>query len=97
MSNDLKLTTLAWVRLILTDRAQRRRWISGVLLSIIVVFVLGNWPLASWISSSPWIFLAWWGGCALLCFFLIVFTLYDVLRVIQEERENFVGKGEKDD
>ena len=68
---------------------------SGILFAIVVVFVLGNWPLASWIASSPWIFLAWWGGCIFLCFFLIFFALYDALRVIHEERERVKLKEKK--
>ena len=77
----------------LRDRARRRQFISGLLLIIIIIFCLGNWPLASWLSKGIWRFLFYWGGCTLLCLFLILMAVFDALSVIKEEREK-LGLGD---
>jgi len=78
--------SLAIAAVTLADRQKRRKFISGLLMVIIGVFCLGNWPLKSWVDSSLWRILFWWGGCAFLSLLLVLFALFDVLAVIQEEK-----------
>ena len=33
-----------------------------------------------------WMFLLWWGGCAMVTCLVLMFALYDALAVIREER-----------
>ncbi|MGJ8694813.1 MAG: hypothetical protein ACSHYF_00715 [Verrucomicrobiaceae bacterium] len=97
MSSQPSLVTLslAIAQVTLRERARRRKLIAGVLMAILAVFVVGNWPLADFLGASIWLMLIWWGGCVFLCFFLALLALYDALSVVREEREKMgVGKVE---
>ena len=56
-------------------------------------FSRGKWALYSaathhdWLKADVWRFIIWWGGCGLLAIFVVLFALYDVMRVIREERD----------
>lgn len=78
--------SLAIAVVTLSDRKKRRKFITGLLILIIAVFCLGNWPLKSWVDDSLWRMLFWWGGCAFLCVLLVLFALFDALAAIQEEK-----------
>lgn len=72
---------------ILHDRTLRRRMLGRCALLMLAVFAVGLWVIDGWLMGSLWRFLIWWSGCAALAVFVIVFALYDALRVIREERE----------
>jgi hypothetical protein len=78
--------SLAIAAVTLADRKKRRKLISGLLLLIVGVFVVGNWPMKSWVDASLWRLLFWWGGCTLLCLLLVLFAVFDALAVIREEK-----------
>lgn len=80
----------------LTDRSRRRKLISGMLIGILTLFVLGAWPLAQLLGSSLWFMLIWWGGSTLLCLFLVMLALYDALSVVKEERTKMGLRKEED-
>jgi hypothetical protein len=85
---------IAIARVTLFERVRRRKLMSGILIAILVLFGLGNWPLDRWLSSSIWLMILWWGACMALCFFLVMLGLYDALAVIREEREKLsLNKG----
>ena len=71
----------------LKDRTQRRRAMSSFAFVLLGVFAAGLWGIDGWLQENVWRFLFYWGGCALLALFLMVFALFDVLAVIREERE----------
>jgi hypothetical protein len=73
-------------RAILRDRAERRKVIGRMLLAALLVMAAGLWLVDDWLASSPWGFLLWWGGCAVLTCLVLLFALYDALAVIREER-----------
>ena len=89
--------SLAIAAVTLADRKKRRKFISGLLLLIIGVFVVGNWPLDSWIERSLWRMLFWWDGCAVLCLLLVLFAAFDALAVIGEEKRKLGIKNPLDD
>lgn len=91
-NSGLVQMSLAIAAVTLADRKKRRKFISGLLMIIIGVFCLGNWPLKEWVDSSLWRMLFWWGGCAFLCLLLVLFALFDALAVIQEEKRK-IGLG----
>ena len=72
---------------ILHDRTERRRFILWVILGLLGMFAVGNWPLAAWLEDSPWRFLVWWGASALLAIFLFLLGLYDFLATMKEIKE----------
>lgn len=74
---------------ILHDRTQRRRLLGQIAGLLLVVFSVGLWVIDGWLAKGLWRFLIWWGGCGVLALFVIVFALYDAMRVIREERERF--------
>lgn len=57
------------------------------------MLALGLWGIDGWLWSSPWRAIIWWGACGLGTLFVILFTLYDALAVIREER---AGHGKKE-
>lgn len=74
-------------RAILYDRAERRKWLGWMVMIPLGMLAVGLWVLDKWIWESAWRVLFWWGGCAAMTFFVIVFALYDAMAVIREERQ----------
>jgi len=89
--------SLAIAAVTLANRKRRRKFISGLLVLIIGIFALGNWPLEAWIERSLWRMLFWWGGCAFLCLLLVLFAAFDALAVIGEEKRKLGIKNPLDD
>lgn len=88
--------SVAIARVTLMERSRRRKLISGILIAILFLFGLGNWPLEKLLANSLWVMLLWWGGCAFLCLFLVMLALYDALSVVKEERAK-MGFGKEED
>lgn len=57
------------------------------LVLLMVVFSLGWWVIDEWLAADVRRFILWWGACGAICVFMVLFALYDVTRVIREERE----------
>ncbi|MEM9080235.1 MAG: hypothetical protein AAGC74_06020 [Verrucomicrobiota bacterium] len=72
---------------LLRDRGARRRFLAQLLIGILVLLVLGNWPLREWVGETPWRFLVWWGMTAFLTIWMLMLAVYDALRVVREIRE----------
>jgi hypothetical protein len=51
------------------------------------MFAIGLWGIDGWLKAELIRFVLWWGACGLLAIFVMLFGLYDVMRVIREERE----------
>ena len=73
-------------RAILHDRAERRKWLGGMVLVPLVMMGFGLWVINDWIWASLWRVLFWWGSCAVATCLVGVFALNDSLRVFREER-----------
>jgi hypothetical protein len=73
-------------RAILYDRTERRKWLFGIALVPLGMLVIGLWVIDGWLWDSVWRVLIWWGACALVTVFAMLFALYDALAVIREER-----------
>lgn len=71
-------------RTLLQFRETRRKIIFYTIMSLLVVFAIGNWPLAGWLEDSPIRLLFYWGGCAILAIFLFLLGLYDFLTIMKE-------------
>ena len=71
----------------LHDRSTRRKLMGRSLALLLAVFAIGLWVIDDWLTHNLWGFIVWWGGCAFLALFVVVFALYDVMRVIREERD----------
>ena len=74
-------------RTLLQFRETRRKIIFYTIVALLVVFALGNWPLASWLEETPGRFLFYWAGCAFLSIFLFLLGLYDFLRIIKNYKD----------
>jgi peptidoglycan biosynthesis protein MviN/MurJ (putative lipid II flippase) len=72
---------------ILHDRTLRRKAMARSLALLLAVFAIGLWAIDEWLAADLWRFILWWGGCAFLAVFVVVFALYDAMRVIREERD----------
>jgi polyferredoxin len=71
---------------VLRDRFARRRWMGAFLLTSLGMIAAGVWVLDAWLASGPMVFLLWWGACALLTFFTLLFAVYDALAAVKEEK-----------
>ena len=78
---------------ILRDRSARRRWLGAFLFASLVMIAAGVWVLDSWLESGPMVFLLWWGACALLTLFTLLFAVYDALAAVKEEKARAMGGG----
>lgn len=74
-------------RALLQYRETRRKIIFFTIVGLLVVFALGNWPLANWLGESVGRFLFYWAGCAFLAVLLFLLGLYDFLAIMREYRE----------
>lgn len=74
-------------RALLQFRETRRKIIFYTIVALLVVFALGNWPLASWLEETPGRFFFYWAGCAFLSIFLFLLGLYDFLRIIKNYKD----------
>lgn len=72
---------------ILHDRTLRRKAMARSLVLLLAVFAIGLWVIDKWLATNLWRFVLWWGGCAFLAAFVVLFALYDAMRVIREERD----------
>ncbi len=72
---------------ILHDRPARRRAMGRSAALLLAMFAIGLWGIDSWLKADLWRFIAWWGACGFLAIFVMLFALYDVMRVIREERD----------
>ncbi len=79
--------SLAIAAVTLGDRKKRRRFISGLLFFSLAYFCFGNWVIDSWLGRGLGRMLTYWGFMALMLVFVMLFTLYDALAVIGEERQ----------
>ena len=75
-------------RALLQYRETRRKIIFYTIVAILVVFGLGNWPLADWLEDHPMRFLFYWAACAFLAIFLFLLGLYDFLSIMKEYKEH---------
>jgi len=80
--NDSKLIA----RAVLHDRAARRRILARMVGVAFLQIAVGLWLVDGWLAKSPWFFLLWWGGLALLSCMVMLFALYDALASFREER-----------
>lgn len=71
---------------ILRDRSTRRRWLCAFLLVSLGMIAAGVWVIDVWLASGPMVFLLWWGACALLTIFTLLFAVYDGLAAVKEEK-----------
>jgi fatty acid desaturase len=74
-------------RMILLSRKLRRKVLMQLTVVLVLVVVIGAWPLASWLASNVWLFLVWWGICVFYGLMVILLSLYDMLSVFKEVRE----------
>ena len=72
---------------ILYDREQRRRWVLRFLMVTLGWIAVGLWVVDGWLAESPLRFIIWWGICGLMAVILMIFSLYDSVAVVQEERD----------
>ena len=75
-------------RMILHTREMRRKVLLQLVIVLLVLVVLGAWPLAGWLSGNMWLFLLWWGASLFYGLMVILLAIYDMLAVLKEERES---------
>jgi hypothetical protein len=73
--------------MILHTRVMRRKVLLQLVVVLLVLVVLGAWPLAGWLSGNMWLFLLWWGASLFYGLMVILLAIYDMLAVLKEERE----------
>lgn len=72
-------------RAMLHDRIMRRKLMLIVLMSLIAAVALGTWGIDSILSSNIALFCVYWGGLCIGVLFLILFCIYDMLKVLKGE------------
>lgn len=82
---------------ILHDRTQRRKFVLQLLVLLLGLVVIGFWPMASWLGGNVWRFLIWWGFVAFLTVWIVLFAIYDMLRVVREERDKVLSEIKPED
>ena len=76
---------------ILRDRSARRGWLGAFLLASLGMIAAGVWVIDAWLALEPMVFLLWWGACALLTIFTLLFAVYDGLAAVKEEKARAKG------
>ena len=75
-------------QMILHTRQMRRKVLLQLVIVLLVLVVLGAWPLAGWLSGNMWLFLLWWGASLFYGLMVVLLAIYDMLAVFKEERGN---------
>lgn len=75
-------------QMILHTRQMRRKVLLQLVIVLLVLVVLGAWPLAGWLSGNMWLFLLWWGASLFYGLMVVLLAIYDMLAVLKEERGN---------
>lgn len=75
-------------QMILHTRQMRRKVLLQLVIVLLVLVVLGAWPLAGWLSGNMWLFLLWWGASLFYGLMVVLLAIYDMLAVLKEERES---------
>jgi hypothetical protein len=91
-NDDWWVISLGVARMILHERAQRRRLMLRILAGLLAMFALGLWGIDDWLRGGVWRFLGWWATCAGLAVFVFLLAAYDAVAVVREEREKVFGK-----
>ncbi len=78
---------VALSRAILHDRTTRRKWLGTAAFLMLGLFALGLWGIAGWLADSPLRFGLWWLGVACWTLVVLLFSLYDAMAAIREERD----------
>lgn len=79
-------------RAILYDRNERRKWLGWMILVPLLMMAAGLWLIDDWLWESPLRAVSWWAACALSTLIVLLFSLYDALAVLREEREKIQSK-----
>lgn len=77
----------AIAKAILHDRPQRRKWMLRWMLATVGWMAVGLWMIDGWLEGSVWRFIIWWGICGVMAVILMIFSLYDSVAVVKEEKE----------
>lgn len=85
MSFITMCTTVA--RGILHERALRRKMMMQLGIVLICLTAAGLYWIDSWLAMSPWRFAIFWLAVLAYTSLLLLFCLYDMLRVIREEHD----------
>jgi hypothetical protein len=72
---------------ILRDRSQRRNVLGGFAFAMLAMLAFGLWGIDDWLKESVLRFGIYWAVCGLLCLFVLLFALFDMLATLKEERE----------
>lgn len=71
-------------RALLRDRTARRRFLAYLVIVVVTLLILGNWPLSSWVEETRPRFVVWWGGTTFLTIWMLLLAMYDASRVRRE-------------
>lgn len=74
-------------RAILEDRTARRKILLQLAIVMLVAVIIGFWPLSGWLEAEFWRFGFYWLMVGLLTIFLVLFALYDIGKVVEEEKK----------
>ena len=72
---------------VLNDRRMRRKVLGGFATTMLVMFAVGLWGIDEWLEKSALRFGIYWLLCGGLTIFVMIFAIFDALKVIKEERE----------
>ena len=73
-------------RAVLEDRQMRRKVLGTFAVVMLSMFALGLWGIDEWLAKSVLRFGIYWLLCAMLCLFVMLFALFDLLKSISEEK-----------
>ncbi len=76
---------------VLRDRNARRRFLAQLVIVVLTLFILGNWPLRDWVDASKIRFITWWGMTGFITIWMMLLALYDALRIRRELLEEEEG------
>lgn len=73
-----------FAKALLRDRQARRRFMAQLLMVVMILLVLGNWPLREWVGGTPIRFVIWWGATFFLTIWMMLLAVYDAGRIRNE-------------
>ena len=79
-------SSMGVAKAILDDRLARRKWMARLLFATLAWMAVGLWLVDSWLAENVIRFALWWLFSGFLAIVLLIFSLYDSVAVVKEER-----------
>lgn len=71
---------------IIRDMTLRRKMTTQLVIFMLILVAVGHWVIDDWLQGGVIRFAVFWGGITLLVLFILLMAVYDLLKVMQDNK-----------